>query len=451
MKYETNSRLVKKGQIFVAIKGYTVDGHDYIEDAILNGASKIITTKDVDIKVPYLKVENSEEYLKEQLKKEYADEFKDLKLIALTGTNGKTTTAFLAYQMLIKLNKKVSYIGTIGFYNDNKHRELPNTTPDILTLYKLLFEAKEANAEFIIMEVSSHALYLERIAGLKFDVAGFTNLSQDHLDFHKTMEKYLEAKLKIINYLKKEATLIVNGDDPASNLFNFKNKLTLGKNGDIKILDYKFKTNQTHLKFMFNNKKEEITTNLINEFNIYNYLMALAIVTSLNIDLLDVIKVTKEVYAPKGRSETVAVKKGHAVIDYAHTPDAVLKIITAYKKLNHGKIITLLGCGGDRDPKKRPIMGNIATTYSDYVIFTSDNPRTEDPTKIINDIIKDNKSSNYKVIVDREEAIKEGICLLKENDYLLILGKGHENYQIIGREKIPFSDYEIVKNYDKIN
>ncbi len=445
IKYETDSRLVTKGKTFVAIKGYTVDGHDYINQAIENGATFIISEKDLDITVPYLKVKDTEKYIEQKLEEEYSSNFKDLKIIGVTGTNGKTTTCYLIYQMLKELNKKAAYIGTIGFYLNDEIRELPNTTPDILSLYKLIMEAKEKEVEYIIMEVSSHALSLSRIAGINFDVAAFTNLSQDHLDFHKDMIDYLNAKKLIINHLKQKGTLIVNLDEETSKEFIFKNKLTIGKNGDYKITNYNYNPDSTDLEFTFKNNTYKVKTNLINEFNIYNYLMSLAILNNLDIPIENIIKITNKVYPPRGRCETIKVNDSYAVIDYAHTPDAVEKIIKAYKELNVGKVITVLGCGGDRDPKKRPIMGDIATSLSDKVIFTSDNPRTEDPKKILEDITKNNKSTNYEVIVDREKAIIKGINQLNKNDFLLILGKGHENYQIIGTEKIHFDDAEIVK------
>lgn len=445
IKYETDSRLVTKGKTFVAIKGYTVDGHDYINQAIENGATFIISEKDLDITVPYLKVKDTEKYIEQKLEEEYSSNFKDLKIIGVTGTNGKTTTCYLIYQMLKELNKKAAYIGTIGFYLNDEIRELPNTTPDILSLYKLIMEAKEKEVEYIIMEVSSHALSLSRIAGINFDVAAFTNLSQDHLDFHKDMIDYLNAKKLIINHLKQKGTLIVNLDEETSKEFIFKNKLTIGKNGDYKITNYNYNPDSTDLEFTFKNNTYKVKTNLINEFNIYNYLMSLAILNNLDIPIENIIKITNKVYPPRGRCETIKVNDSYAVIDYAHTPDAVEKIIKAYKELNVGKVITVLGCGGDRDPKKRPIMGDIATSLSDKVIFTSDNPRTEDPKKILEDITKNNKSNNYEVIIDREKAIIKGINQLNKNDFLLILGKGHENYQIIGTEKIHFDDAEIVK------
>lgn len=453
MKYETDSRKVQKGQVFVAIKGHTVDGHDYINQAIANGASKIIAEHPVEASVEVEVVSSSEEYLKNKLVEEYSQDINNLTLIGLTGTNGKTTTCFLTYQILKNLGLKIAYLGTIGFYVDDEVEVLENTTPDILTLYKLLLKAKEKGCSHIVMEVSSHSLYYERIDGLKFQVGAFTNLTEDHLDFHKTMANYLNEKLKLLNYLKEDATFIANSEDEASTSFTNKwaKHLTLGYNGNFKILNYKFNPAKTNLNFAFQGKEYNVTYNLTSKFNIYNMLTAISICYALGYDLPTILDVLPKIKAPVGRCETYEVNNAYAVIDYAHTPDAVEKIIDSYTELKENKIITILGCGGDRDPMKRPIMGNIATEKSDMVIFTNDNPRTENPETIMNDILKGVKKDNYQVIFDRREAIKKGISMLEENDILLILGKGHEDYQIIGHEKHHLSDKEEVLKWQKEN
>ncbi len=449
IKYETNSNLVKEGQIFVAIKGNTVDGHDFIDEAIKNGASKIVSEKELNISIPYEIVSDTKEYLKKHLVNEYSDIVNKLKIIGITGTNGKTTSCYLIYQMLNKIGKETAYLGTIGFYYKNKKLELNNTTPDILTLYKYLMEAVENDIEYLVMEVSSHALSFERIAGLKLKVAAFTNLTEDHLDYHKTMENYLNEKLKIVNYLDKGAYILLNSDDKSSTKFMERDPLykTYGLNGDYKIINHNIHPDHTDLVFSYNNKEYKVTTNLTSKFNVYNYLTCISVLNTLGINLDELVSITKEIYPPKGRCETYKVGKGYAVVDYAHTPDAVEKVIEAYTELKRNRIITIIGCGGDRDPIKRPIMGNIATKLSDYVIFTNDNPRTEDPQKIMDDIVKDNHSKNYEIIFDRKEAILKGIKMLEKDDILLVLGKGHEDYQIIGHEKIHFDDAEIIKNY----
>lgn len=451
IKYETDSRLVKNGQIFIALKGHTVDGHDYIDVAIENGAISIVAERNVEASVPVLVVPSTEEYLKRVLTKEYSPLLKDIKLIGVTGTNGKTTTCYLIYQLLKKLSKKVGYLGTIGFYYNNTEIELSNTTPDILTLYKLLLEAKNNDVEYIVMEVSSHALELERIAGLKFVTGAFTNLSQDHLDFHETMDNYLKSKLKIKNYLTEDGIVVVNGDDSAGKAFQTGNYVTIGSKGDYKILNCDYYQDYTVIDFIFDNQSYKVKINLISCFNVYNYMMSLAIIHSLGFGLDEIINQSGHIYPPKGRCESIKVGNSFAVVDYAHTPDAVEKVIKAHLELEHNRVITIVGCGGDRDPKKRPLMGNIATSLSDYVIFTNDNPRTEDPEKIMNDIVKDNTNTNYEIIYDRKDAIEKGLAMLSDKDFLLILGKGHEDYQIIGHEKIHFDDAEIVIKFSKNN
>ena len=450
LNIKTDSRKVVKGDTFIALKGNTVDGHDFIDSAIKNGAEKIICEHgkyDVDT----INVSDTHEYLKDYLVNNYSKEFKDLKLIGVTGTSGKTTTCFLTYQILNKLGIKTCYIGTIGCYIDNDVVELSNTTPDILELYNLLLTAKEKGCKVIVMEVSSHSLAEERIKGLKFDVCAFTNLSQDHLDYHKTMEEYCKCKAKIVNYLKDKGKIIVNVDYEYSKYFICDKSLSLGINGsNYKIKEFHMENTHTDILFNVNNDSYEVRTNLIGKFNVYNYLTSLALINNLGISVNDIINVTDSINAPVGRAQIIKVGTSIAVIDYAHKPDAVSKIIPLFREVTKGKIITIIGCGGDRDPMKRPIMGNIATSLSDYVILTNDNPRTEDEKLIMKDILEGITTDNYEVIYDRKDAIKKGISMLKDNDCLLILGKGHEDYQIIGRTKIHLSDYEeVIKNINK--
>ena len=439
-KYETNSRLIKPGQTFVAIKGYTVDGHDYIEDAIKNGAVAVIAQKEVKCDVPVTVVENSAEYYQKLLVKEYKDEFKDLKLIG----------AYLTYQMLLALGKKAAYIGTIGFMCGDYFKELPNTSPEILTTYKLLEKAKEMECEYVVMEVSNFALDQKRIEGLEFVAGAFTNLTEDHLDYHKTMENYLKAKLLLTDYIKKDGVLLVNKDDEASKKFieRFKNTKTFGYgNADYDILSDDIYPDHTDIIFKVDEKEYKVTTNLTSKFNVYNYFTMFSILHELGFEINELIEKTKDLKAPKGRCETYKVKDGFAVVDYAHTPDAVLKTVTAYKELAKGRVITLVGCGGDRDPMKRPIMGEIASNYSDYVIFTNDNPRTEDPENIMKDILKGVKKDNYEVCLDRREAIKKALDMIKKDDIVLLLGKGHEDYQILGHTKVHLDDSEEILKY----
>ena len=454
---KSDSRKVKPGDTFVAINGHTVDGHSYISKAIENGATNLIVEKGKNYTVPFKKVENSEEYLKDILVKNYAEDFEDLKFVGVTGTNGKTTTCYLTYQLLNQLGAKAAYIGTIGFYYDNVKKELPNTTPDILTLYKLIEEAKDAGCTHIVMEVSSHALAMDRIAGLSYDVAAFTNLTQDHLDYHKTMDNYLRTKMQILDKIKKNGHMVVNYDDPHADYFIrddvniYTSGIGANKEAFYNIVGAKYEPGHTTIGFkegvLFD---RTIDTNLTSKFNVYNYMTSYAILRALGFRYEDIKEATKYVYPPNGRCEIIPVNNGYAVVDYAHTPDAVEKICTAMNNLKgDAKTITVVGCGGDRDPLKRPIMGEIACKNSDHVIFTNDNPRTEDPELIMYDIVKDLKYNNYEIELDRTKAIRKGIELLNPNDILLVLGKGHEDYQIIGHDKIHLDDHEIINDWKK--
>ena len=444
---KTNSRKVKPGDTFVAIKGFTVDGHDYIEDAIKAGATKIVCEHG-SYSVETLVVPSTKEWVQKYIVDNYKDEVNKLRIIGVTGTNGKTTTCFLTYQALKKLGVNAAYMGTIGFYYGDTKYELNNTTPEILDLYSYFIEALEQGVTDVVMEVSSHSLCEKRVEGLEFSEVAFTNLTEDHLDYHKTMENYLNAKLLILKQIKKDGLVIVNNDDDYGKYFEVGNYKTLGYSGDnYKILDYSQTDKGTLISFMVDGKNYEVETNLRSKFNVYNYLTCLALLNNLGFSINEIADVTKSIYPPKGRCEQIAVNGGEAVIDYAHTPDAVDKIISAFLENKKGKVITIVGCGGDRDPLKRPIMGNIASEKSDYVIFTSDNPRTEDPKAILDDIIKGVRKDNYEVEIDRPIAIRKGLDMIGKNDVLLILGKGHEDYQIIGHTKHHLDDAEEVRKY----
>ena len=452
---ETDSRKIKPGQTFVCIKGLTVDGHDFIDSAIKNGAVKIIAERPVEASVPVEVVPDTKEFLKNELVYNYAKRLEELTIIGVTGTNGKTTTCYLTYQMLNKLGIKTAYMGTIGFYCDDIKIELPNTTPELVAVYKYLYEALDHGCTHVVMEVSSQSLQEDRIAGLKFTTCAFTNLTQDHLDFHKSMENYLNAKLKIFNYLIPDGTMVVNNDDDYA--YNFIkdefNTISLGYKLDsnIRIMDANYTPINTTINFIDDGKEQKVVTNLTSKFNVYNYLTCYGILKSIGITPEKIEEVTKEVYPPKGRCEIIEANHGFAVIDYAHTPDAVEKVINSFLELKQNKLITIVGCGGDRDPIKRPIMGDIACRLSDHVIFTNDNPRTEDPKNIMNDITKDLKYDNFEIIFDRKEAIYKGIESMEPNDILLILGKGHEDYQILGHKKIHFDDHEVVDKWKEEN
>ena len=403
MNISANSK--KGNNIFVSLN------NKYIDDAINNGFKKIIVSKS-----KFKAVKSTRKYLEKYLKKYYYKQIKDVILIGVTGTNGKTSTSYLIYQALNLAGIKCSYIGTIGFYLENDIKKLNNTTPDICDLYEMIIESINCGCKAVVMEVSSHALKLGRVNTLKFDYAILTNITEDHLDFHKTYKDYYKTKMSIFKKLKKNGTKI----------------------SDIKIENYDINNDY----FEYNNKI--YNTKIKGEYNIKNIIQSIIILDKMNIDSR---KIIPQLCLPPGRMQIIKFKNNSIIIDYAHTHDAMEKIISTVKKMNYNKIITIFGCGGNREKEKRPKMGEIASLLSDYVILTNDNPRDENPKEIIREI-KQNMNNNYKIIYDRKKAIQEGIKMLKENDVLLILGKGHEEYQIIDNKKIFFSDLYTV--YDII-
>ncbi len=450
---KTDSRKVKPGDTFIAIRNVARDGHDYIEAAIEAGAKKIIC-EEGNYAVETVVVPNTRVYLDEYLYEKYYPKFSDMKFIGVTGTNGKTTICYLIYQMLMKLGKKCAYIGTIGFYYPNGKRELNNTTPDTDLLYEMFLEAKEAGCEIVVMEVSSHALDLNRIYGITYDEVAFTNLTQDHLDYHKTLENYREAKKILFMKTRGDKIAVLNKDDEHYSHFLLeenKNMTISSKEGNVKIVSIQFSNLGTNFTFSFENNTYETAIHMVGRYNVYNYLTAFLLVKNLGFSVEEILALNETLQAPKGRMELIPYGTNSIFVDYAHTPDAVINVLKNAKEYKTGKIITLVGCGGDRDPLKRPIMGHAAEVDSDYVIYTSDNPRTEDPSLILEDILKGVEQENHEVIVDRKEAILKGMSLLKDKDILMILGKGHEDYQIIGKEKHHFSDQEIVYEYIKQN
>ena len=440
MNIKIDSRKIEEGDTFIAIRGINDDGHKYVEDAIDRGAICVIV-EEGKYSVDTIVVSDTKKYLEEYLENNYYDKIKKLKLIGMTGTNGKTTTCFLIYQALNKIGIKCAYIGTLGFYTDEE-KNLSNTTPNLYELYEMLLECAQNNYEYVVMEVSSQGLAMGRVNTLIFDYVIFSNLTQDHLDYHKTMEEYLNQKQKLFT-MTNNSIAIINNDDKYKDYFLLNNKnITYGKtNSDYNISN--IESTLTGTKFHLND--EVYFTKLIGEYNIYNLSIVIILLKCLNIE--NIFNIIKDLQAPKGRMDIVNYNDNSIIIDYAHTPDAVEKIIKEVSKIEHNRIITIIGCGGNRDKTKRPIMGDIATINSDFVIFTSDNPRYEKPKKILKDITCKLDKKNYKIIVNREKAIKNGIQILKNNDILLLLGKGHEEYQIIKDKKYAFSDKNVVLKY----
>lgn len=445
LNIKIDSRLVKKGDIFVVIDGDVLNNVNFVQQAIENGATKIVATKG-SFDVETLIVEDSMEYINQYLVENYGSKINSMNLIGLTGTNGKTTTCYLIHQLLTKVGIKTAYLGTLGYYRDVLIKEMNNTTPNIIELYGYLMECYQLGYHTVVMEVSSHALDYQRVYGLEYNTGAFTNLTQDHLDYHKTMDAYLLAKKKLVAQVK--GSMVVNMDDSYGSEFMNEQGISIGFGSyDVEIKNYEIIDNKTSIQFIYNKKTYTVQTLLKAKFNVYNFLTALFVSKQIVNDLDLLMSYSLDIDIPKGRCQIIPANTGEVVIDYAHTPDAVLKVISGFKESSNGKIITVVGCGGDRDSSKRPLMGNVASENSDYVIFTSDNPRTEDPNLILDDIVAGVKKQNFEVIVDRKQAITKSLQLIEEGDTVLLLGKGHEDYQIIGTTKYHLDDEEIVLEF----
>ncbi len=442
---QSDSRKIKKGDIFVALKCEVNDGHKYIESAIENGASKIIAEYG-NYSVDTLIVKDTREYINEYLKENYNKFLDEMTIIGITGTNGKTTSAYLIYQALNKLGIKTAYIGTIGFYLDKKICNLPNTSVDICDTYNLLMDAYDNCYKVVVMEVSSHALANNRLCTINFDYAVFTNLTIDHLDFHKTMKNYALAKQKLFKMLKPNGKAIVNIDDSYSNYFMLEenNNITYGKNGMYSFKDYESNSLGTNFTLSLNNTYYPVHTKLIGTYNVYNLLVMISVLNNMNIKIEDILSTVPFLNAPNGRMDTINYKDNLIIIDYAHTPDAIYNIISAVDSI--GKKYVVFGCTGERDRLKRPMMGSLVSKMSDYFIITDDDPHNEDENQIVSDILNGNDFTNFEICLDRKKAIRKGIDLLNSKDILFILGKGHEEY-IVGKTKIKHNDKEEVLKY----
>ena len=443
---KSDSRKVKLNDKFIALRGISSDGHDYIEKAIENGASEIIAEHgNYGVKTTIVK--DTRDYLNRYLENKYKDIINDMVLIGYTGTNGKTTSAYLLYECLNNLGYKCAYIGTIGYYLDKKVYDLPNTSPDICDLYEMIIEAYEKGYKYISLEVSSQGLSYGRIDTLRFDYAVFTNLTRDHLDFHKTMENYALAKQQLFKKLKINGIGIINIDDSYVNYFKIGNYITYGFNdSDYKISDYNIDYNGVSFKV---NNKYLLSAKLIGKYNIYNLLVTYILLDKIGIKYEDIKQQFLKINPPNGRMDIIKYNTNTIIIDYAHTPDAMENIINATKDINYNKLYIVFGCTGDRDRKKRPIMTDIALNAADYVYITSDDLHNESFNQIVDDMLEGISQDNYKIIEDRYSAIKESINKLDKNDLLLILGKGHEDFIIVGNKRIPHNDHKVVSEIMK--
>tara|TARA_R110001583_G_scaffold120949_5_gene272230 strand:+ start:795 stop:2258 length:1464 start_codon:yes stop_codon:yes gene_type:complete len=452
-----DSRNIMKGDVFVAIHGSSVDGHKYIDVAIINGAIAIIceTIPDnLEDGITYVEVDDSSKALAIMASNFYDVPSENLKLVGVTGTNGKTTVASLLYQLFKNAGFKVGLLSTVKILVDNKEYKANHTTPDSLTINKYLREMNETGVEFCFMEVSSHGIHQKRTEGLHFEGGIFTNLSHDHLDYHKTFAEYRDVKKSFFDSLSPKAFALSNVDD--------KNGLVMLQNTVAKKYTYALKSYADYKAQILENQfgglllkvnESEVWTRLIGNFNAYNVLAIYATAELLGLEKVEILRLISGLESVSGRFQyLISDEKITAIVDYAHTPDAlknVLETINSIRTKNE-ELITVVGCGGDRDKTKRPKMGHIATALSTKVIFTSDNPRGEKPEDILNEIEKGVAPQNFKkalTIVDRKQAIKAACQMANPNDIILIAGKGHETYQEIKGERFDFDDYKIVQEF----
>jgi len=451
-----DSRNIAEGDVFVAIKGTVTDGHQYIDLAIQKGAVAVVcedVPEQTQNGITYITVENASRALAFMAANYYHNPSENLKLVGITGTNGKTTVATLLYHLFKKAGFKVGLLSTVKVMVDATEYKATHTTPDSLTINKYLNLMSEAGVEFCFMEVSSHGIHQNRTEGLRFEGGIFTNLSHDHLDYHATFAEYRDVKKLFFDNLPKNAFALVNIDD--------KNGLVMLQNTKAKKYTYALKTYADYKAQILENQlsglllkinDQEVWTRLIGNFNAYNILAIYAAAEVLGLEKTENLRLISELESVSGRFQyLISDDKITAIVDYAHTPDAlqnVLETINAIRTKNE-ELITVVGCGGDRDKTKRPKMGHIASALSTKVIFTSDNPRSEVPETIIEDIEKGVEPQNYKKIVsitDRKQAIKTACQMAQPNDIILIAGKGHETYQEVKGVRTDFDDYKIVQD-----
>jgi len=457
VKYD--SRQVKEGDLFVAIKGFKTDGHHYIKNALAQGANAVVIEDKncCSSDYPWVLVENSRNALADLSAAFYDHPSRRFLLIGVTGTNGKTTTSNLIATIFEDRGHKVGLIGTIHNRIGDKIIPVERTTPESSDLQELFSQMVAENVTCVVMEVSSHALDLARVRGCEFDIAVFTNLTQDHLDYHQSMEEYYQAKSKLFKDLNNDTNKIypkaavINCDDPwGQKLLGEINveKISYGIDNKANLKAEALKITSTGVSYRID--EEEIKLQLTGKFNVYNSLAALAAAQTQGVSREDAKQSLERITGIAGRFQLVEGTDDFAVIvDYAHTPDSLVNILTTAREFAKGRIITVFGCGGDRDRTKRPIMGKAAAEFSDFSIVTSDNPRTEDLQTIINDILPGIKEivgpDKYHVVIDRRQAIKEALEMAKKDDIVIIAGKGHETYQEVNGKKYPFDDKAVAE------
>lgn len=443
-----NSSCIEKGGLFVAIEGFVTDGHKYVNNAVENGAAAVVCTRFTEgVDAVQIRVADSRVAEAKISSNFFGNPASQMKLIGVTGTNGKTTVTYLVKHIIEAFGYKTGIIGTNQNMIGDKVLDTGRTTPDSFELQKLFYEMKEENVEYVIMEVSSHALELSRVYGIEYEVGAFTNLTQDHLDFHKTMENYAMAKAKLFSQSKKA---VINCDDTYG--------LTMKKNCPCPAIGYGTGLESTLMAenitlsrkgVSFTAGGEDFSLRIPGNFSVYNGLCAIGICASLGLDIKKIAKALSGATGVKGRAEIVDTGDTDytVMIDYAHTPDGIENILNTVRGFAEGRVVIVFGCGGDRDATKRPIMGRIAGELADFCVVTSDNPRTEEPMSIIRMVEEGVKETNtdYIVIESRYEAIKYALVNAHKGDVVILAGKGHETYQILNSGTIHFDEREVVR------
>ena len=453
-KIERDSRQVKSGDLFVAIEGYQKDGHEYIQSAVKNGAVAVVAQTNGNYK-PKAKVivPDSREALALLAGQFYGFPFRKLKMVGITGTNGKTTTSYLIRSILEHNKSKVGLIGTIAYWLGEEESKAINTTPESLELQRMFSEMLKQGVSAAVMEVSSHALVMHRVDGIEFDVAIFTNLNHEHLDFHKTMDAYRQAKGLLFRKLKaKGSSGVINMDDPNWRYFGQqagRECLTYSLNdpsADFFTTSFTCTPENTLITMATPVGEMKLDFKLIGESNVYNALASVAAGFALKINPQIIRSGLEAITGVAGRMERIQAGQDFNIwIDYAHTPHAFERLLKSARRITKRKLLFLFGCGGDRDQEKRPLMGKIAAKYADRIILTEDNPRGEDPEAIVKHIMEGIEEKNkVEIIIDRREGIEHALKIAQPGDTLVLAGKGHEDYQVIGDKKIHFSDKETV-------
>jgi UDP-N-acetylmuramoyl-L-alanyl-D-glutamate--2,6-diaminopimelate ligase len=451
-----DSRRVTAGNLFVAVRGAAFDGHSFIEQAIDKGAVAVVGEQAaLSQRATAIVVQDSREALARLGATFFGYPSRKLKMIGVTGTNGKSTTTFLIKHLLEHASQSTGLIGTVQYEIGERLLPAPRTTPESLDLQELLSQCVEVGCRNVVIEVSSHALSQGRSSEVEFSVGVFTNLTRDHLDFHRGMKDYFEAKARLFESLRqsgnKDRKAVINVDDPYGQQLvgRFGRDLSIitygmGARADFRASDFKVEMNGTSYRLDAKDKSYLVRLPLIGRFNIYNSLAALATARAVGLDVRNAVLALAKAPQIPGRLEAVPAKRKFQVfVDYAHTDDALLNVVKTCRDLNPGRLILVFGCGGNRDRTKRPLMGAIADQYADYSFITSDNPRKEDPEEILRDIEAGFQHKNYEKVVDRKEAIARAIAMAQPRDIVLVAGKGHEKYQEFSDHILPFDDVEI--------